>query len=117
MSLQSIRSLDLFTTLAAEYISLISSIHRESIFLKELKECSKRIYGVPKFIYYALGYAINQVLGMSRTGMQGFLTKKVKPKQMNLFEHFKDRGYRGICILKMGKLKTKGYCYYSRARI
>ena len=44
---------------------------------------------VPKFIFYALGYAINRVLGMSRTGIQGFLTKKVKSQQMNLFEHFK----------------------------
>ncbi|MEH2944476.1 transposase [Lachnospiraceae bacterium KK002] len=89
MSLQSIRGLNFFATLAAGYISLISSIHKESIFLKELKECSKRIYEVPKFIFYALGYAINQVLGMSRTGIQGFLTKKVKSQQMNLFEHFK----------------------------
>ena len=89
MSLQSIRSLNFFAILAAGYISLISSSHRESIFLKELKECSKRIYEVPKFIFYALGYAINRVLGMSRTGIQGFLTKKVKSQQMNLFEHFK----------------------------
>ena len=66
MSLQSIRSLNFFATLAAGYISLISSSHRESIFLKELRECSKRIYEVPKFIFYALGYAINRVLGMSR---------------------------------------------------
>ncbi len=57
MSLQSIRSLNFFATLAAGHISLIPSGHRESIFLKELKECSKRIYGVPKFIFYALGYA------------------------------------------------------------
>lgn len=89
MSLQSIRSLNFFATLAAGYISLTSSIHRESIFLEELKECSKRIYGVPRFIFYALGYAINRVLGMSRTGIQAFLTKKVKSQQMNLFEHFK----------------------------
>jgi len=89
MSLQSVRSLNFFATLAAGYIGLTSSVHRESIFLEELKECSKRIYEVPKFIFYALGYAINRVLGMSRTGIQGFLTKKVKSQQMNLFEHFK----------------------------
>ena len=34
MSLQSIRSLNFFATLVAGYISLISSSHRESIFLK-----------------------------------------------------------------------------------
>lgn len=89
MSLQSIRNLNLLATLASGYIGMISSAHSESIYLKELKECSKRIYEVPKFIFYALGYAIERVLSMSRKGITGFLTKKVKSQQMNLFEHFK----------------------------
>lgn len=89
MSLQSIRNLNLLATLASGYIGMISSAHSESIYLKELKECSKRIYEVPKFIFYALGYAIERVLSMSRKGINGFLTKKVKSQQMNLFEHFK----------------------------
>ena len=89
MSLQSIRNLNLLATLASGYIGLTSSAHSESIYLKELKECSKRIYEVPKFIFYALGYAIERVLSMSRKGINGFLTKKVKSQQMNLFEHFK----------------------------
>ena len=49
--------------------------------LEELKECSKRIYEVPKFIFYALGYAIERVLSMCRKGINGFLTKKVKSQQ------------------------------------
>ena len=89
MSLQSIRSLNLFATLAAGYIGLTSSVHAESIFLMELKECSKRIYEMPKFIFYALGYAIERVLSMSRKGISGFFPKKVRSQQMNLFEHFK----------------------------
>ncbi len=62
MSLQSIRNLNLLATLVAGYIGLISSAHSESIYLKELKECSKRIYEIPKFIFYAHGYAIERVL-------------------------------------------------------
>ena len=89
ISLQSIRGLNFFATLATGYIGLTSTVHRESIFLEELKECSRRIYEVPKFIFYALGYAIERVLSMSRTGIQGFLAKKVKSQQLNLFEHFK----------------------------
>ncbi len=50
MSLQSVRNLNFFATLATGYIGLTSSVHRESIFLKELKECSRRIYEVPGFI-------------------------------------------------------------------
>ena len=89
MSLQSIRNLNLLATLAAGYIGLTSAVHSESIFLKELKECSRRIYEVPKFIFYALGYAMERVLSMSRNGISGFFPKKVKSQQLNLFEHFK----------------------------
>lgn len=89
MSLQSIRNLNLLAMLAAGYIGLTSSVHEESIFLMELKECSRRIYEVPPFIFYALGYAIERVLSMSRKGISGFFPKKVKSQQLNLFEHFK----------------------------
>lgn len=50
--------------------------HIESIYLKELKESSKRIYEVPKFIFYALGYAIERVLSMSRKGINIPLPEK-----------------------------------------
>ena len=89
MSLQSIRNLNLLVTLAAGYIGLTSTVHSESIFLKELKECFKRIYEIPKFIFYALDYAMERVLSMSRNGISGFFPKKVKSQQLNLFEHFK----------------------------
>ncbi len=89
MSLQSICNLNLPATLAAGYIGLTSSVHSESICLKELEECSGRIYEIPKFIFYALGYAIERVLSMSRKGIKDFLPKKVKSQQLNLFDHFK----------------------------
>jgi len=57
--------------------------------LKELKECSKRIYEIPKFIFYALGYAIERILSMSRKGINSLFPKKGKSQELNLFEHFK----------------------------
>ncbi len=89
MSLQSIRNLNMFATLATGYIGLTNTVHKGSIFLKEWKECSKRIYDIPKFTFYALGYAIGQVLSMSRHDIGAFLPKKIKSQQLNLFEHFK----------------------------
>ena len=89
MSLQSIRNLNMFATLAAGYIGLTSSAHKDSVFLMELKECSKRIYEIPKFIFYALGYAMERVLSMSQTGISAFIPTKVKSQQINLFEYFK----------------------------
>lgn len=55
MSLRSMRNLNLFAMLAVGYISLTTEVHKDSIFLAELKECSKRIYEMPQFIYYANG--------------------------------------------------------------
>ena len=89
MSLQSIRNLNLLSTLAAGHIGLTSSVHSEGSFLKELKECSRRIYEIPEFIFYALGYAMEHILSMSRKGISSFLPKKAKSQQLNLFEHFK----------------------------
>ena len=54
MSLQSIRNLNLLAMLAVGYISLTTSVHKDSIFLAEIKECSKRIYGMPQFVYLLL---------------------------------------------------------------
>ena len=62
MSLQSIRNLNLLAMLAVGYISLTTSIQKDSIFLAEVKECSKRIYGMPQFVFYAIGYALERPL-------------------------------------------------------
>lgn len=51
MSLQSIRNLNLFATLATGYIGILSSEKDNTVFLMELRECSKRIYDMPKFIF------------------------------------------------------------------
>ena len=89
MSLQSIRNLNLSAILAVGYISLNTAVHKDSIFLAELKECSKRIYEMPQFIFYAIGYAMERVLSMRHIGISGFLPPKVKSQQMTLFEYFK----------------------------
>ncbi len=89
MSLQSIRNLNLLTTLAVGYIGLTASIHKDSIYLVELKECSRRIYKMPKFIFYAIGYSLERALSMCRSGISGFLPPKVRSQQISLFEYFK----------------------------
>ena len=89
MSLQSIRNLNLFAMLAVGYIGLTTAIHKDSIFLAELKECSKRIYELPQFIFYAIGYALERVLSMCRASISGFLPPKVRSQQITLFEYFK----------------------------
>lgn len=88
MSLQSIRNINLFATLATGYIGIMSSEKDDTIFMLELKECSKRIYEIPKFIFYALGYAIERILAGTRSGIKGFLAKKRRSQQLTLAGYF-----------------------------
>ena len=60
----------------------------KSILVNEVIECSKRIYGRPKFIYYALGDGIFSILQKTRTGIMNFLApvKYIRLQQNTLFE-------------------------------
>jgi hypothetical protein len=94
MTLKSIRNLNLFASLAAGYIAIVSAEKEDTIFMLELHECAKRIYGIPKFIFYALGYAIERVLAKTRSGVKGFLVKKEQSQQLTL-DDFLDYGCFG----------------------
>ena len=56
--------------------------------MMELKKCSKRIFDIPRFVFYTLGYAIERVLAKTRSGINGFLMKKERSQQMTLAECF-----------------------------
>ena len=88
-SLKSIRNFNLIATIAVGYIGITTSEKKYSIFLKELKECPKRIYEIPKFIYYAIGYAIEDILVKTKVGIQSFIPKNIKSQQLNIFKCFK----------------------------
>lgn len=94
MSLQSIRNLNLFATLVTGYIGIMSCEKDDTIFMQELKECSKRIFDVPKFIFYGLGYAIERVLARTHSGIKGFLLKKEQSQQLTLTECFAELGFK-----------------------
>ncbi len=55
LSLQSIRNLNLFATLAAGYIGITNSEKEDTIFMLELTECSRRIFDIPKFVFLCFG--------------------------------------------------------------
>lgn len=44
---------------------------------------------VPQFAFYAIGYAMERVLSMSRSDISGFLPPKVRSQQITLFKYFK----------------------------
>ncbi|HBG91227.1 MAG TPA: transposase [Lactobacillus acetotolerans] len=88
-SLKSIRNFNLIVTITVGYIGIMTSEKKDCIFLKELKECSKRIYDIPKFIYYAIGYGIENILVKTKVGIQSFIPKNLKSQQFDIFKYFK----------------------------
>ena len=88
MPLQSVRNLNLPATLATGYIGIMSSEKDDTIFMLELKGCSKKIYDVPKFIFYASGSAIERVLAGTHSGRKRFLSKKKQSQQLTLAGYF-----------------------------
>jgi len=89
-SLNSIRNLDLFLTIAIGYLGIMSEKAEQKRFVLELIELSKRIYDIPKFIYYAIADGIFALLNKCKKGIDIFLKKPPKSMQLSLF---KDEGF------------------------
>ena len=76
MSLNSIRNLNFFATLAVGYLGIFYSENNESPFMDKIFECSKRIYKIPKFVFYAMGYAFKQIFSKTSSGIMNYFRKQ-----------------------------------------
>ena len=84
-SLKSIRNLDLLLTIAIGYIGFISEKYDERRMVMEIICVSKRIYGVPKFVFYAIADGMFAVFARGKQGVADMLKKRVKSVQLSLF--------------------------------
>ena len=84
-SLKSIRNLDLLLTIAIGYIGFISEKHDERRMVMEVICISKRIYGVPKFVFYAIADGLFAVFARGKQGIAVMLQKRLKSAQLCLF--------------------------------
>ena len=84
-SLKSIRNLDLILTIVVGYIGFISEKADERIAVMQLVEQSKRIYGVNKFMFYAIAYGLFVVFSKCKQGISDMLMKSQKSMQLSLF--------------------------------
>lgn len=89
-SLQSIRTLDLMLTVAIGYIGIISEKSEERMIIMQVIKESKRIYSIPKFVYYAIADGLFSVFAKCKQGIADMLKKKPKSMQICLF---KDDGF------------------------
>ena len=83
-SMQSIRNLDLLLTIAIGYIGIMSEKVDERGACMELIELSKRIYGLPKFLFYAIADGFAMLFAKCKRGLGDMLRKRPKARQLTL---------------------------------
>ena len=90
MSLNSIRNLNFFATLAVGYLGIFYSGNNGSPFMDRVFECSKRIYKIPKFVFYAIGYAFKQIFSKTSSGIMDYFRKHALPCHQFPANHIKN---------------------------
>jgi len=86
-SLKSIRNLDLLLSMSIGYIGTLSEKIKENIEIMEIIEASKRLYGLAKFVYYALSDGLKEIFSKSYAGILSFFRKPVHSLQLSFFDH------------------------------
>jgi len=81
-SLNSIRNLDLLLTIAIGYIGMMSEKAEERAITAEVIAISKRIYDMPKFLFYAIADGLFFVLTKCKQGIADMLRKPPKSPQL-----------------------------------
>ena len=84
-SLRSIRSLDLLLTITIGYIGMMSENVDERAVTAEVVAVSKRIYGTPKFLFYAIADGLFFILTKCKQGIADRLRKRPKSLQISFF--------------------------------
>jgi hypothetical protein len=85
----SIRALNTILSLLIGLLGTFAEKHNDSILVFHIIECSKRIFDRPKFIFYALGDGIFNILKKTKEGVRLFLEKTPPSQQLNIFKAFK----------------------------
>jgi len=84
-SLQSIRNLDLLLTVAIGYIGYMSEKSEERATVMNVIAISKRIYGTPKFLFYAIADGLFAIFAKCKQGIADLLRKRDKSSQICLW--------------------------------
>ena len=87
-SLKSIRNLDLLLTIAIGYVAEISGKSDNIKLRAEIVEVSKRLFGAPDFIYYAVADGIFEILKAVKSGIGRFFHLPVNNGQLSLFSRY-----------------------------
>ena len=87
-SLSAIRNLDILLTIAIGYIGIMSEHFDEQRNVMEVIQISKRIYGVPKFKFFAIADGLYSIFARCVQGIAYLLRRKPKSMQLSLFPEY-----------------------------
>lgn len=84
-SLNAIRNIDILLTVAIGYIGMVSEKADDKRIVMEIMHISKRIYGIPKFKYYAIADGLFVIFARCGQGISRLLRKAPASQQLSLF--------------------------------
>jgi hypothetical protein len=76
---------DMLLTIAIGYIGMMSERVEDKRIVMELTHISKRIYGIPKFSFFAIADGLFNVFAKCGQGISNWLKFKPKDNQLCLF--------------------------------
>jgi len=91
-SLNAIRNLDMLLNVVIGYIGMLSEQADDKRVVMELIHISRRIYGIPKFMFYAIADGIFTVFARCGQGISHLLVRKPKSTQICLLNYFDSCG-------------------------
>ncbi len=86
-SLKSIRNLDILLTIAIGYVAEISGKSENIRLRAEIIGVSKRLFGAPNFVYYAVADGIFEILKTVRSSIGRFFSLPDNDGQLSLFSY------------------------------
>jgi len=83
-TLNSIRNLDMILSIAIGYLGLMSAKGDDKKLVMEIIHISKRIYGTPKFFFYAIADGMFNLFARAKPGFSHLLKRKHNDHQLYL---------------------------------
>jgi hypothetical protein len=81
-SLKSIRNLDLLLSFAIGYIGILSENINESVEILIIIKAAKRLYGLSKFVFYAIAYGLRDIFAKLSSGISAFFQRSLPSAQL-----------------------------------
>jgi len=85
-SLDSIRNLDMFLSVAIGYIGMLSEKVDYSIEVMHVIHASKRLYGLARFTFYAISDGLTEIFSKSYVGLLPFFRKTNYDPQLSIID-------------------------------